>query len=291
MRIADSDADRLAVIEVAHAATRPEAPLAWFQALRMASALRAQATWWLLEEDGRAVSSLLCYPLRFALDGRVVQGHGLGAVATRPDARRRGLARALCEHAVEAAEAEGRPIGLLFSAIPPAYYGRIGYRALPAWAHVADRLDDLAGSGPRATLVAIDPRRHVERLASHYERHHGGALHLHRDAAGYARTVAVHAGDGYLGVGDPLRAYARIALDAESMEVVELVGGEAEFPAVLRELARIASALGKKRLEGWFPPVPEVAPWFRDEGRATTLPMVRGVADVGHAQFWPSEYF
>ena len=51
-RPAISAADRLAVLSVAHSATRPTEPIEHFQALRLNHPRRALATWWLLEEGG-----------------------------------------------------------------------------------------------------------------------------------------------------------------------------------------------------------------------------------------------
>jgi predicted N-acetyltransferase YhbS len=291
VRRAETDADRRAVLEVAHAATRPEAPFEHFAALRLSHPRRALASWWLLEEDGRAASSLVRYPLRFSDGGGEREGYGHGAVATRPHARRRGLARTLCERAIEDAEAEGRRVGLLFSAIPPAYYERLAFRALPAWGHVAERPADLAASGPRAPLVPLDPRRSVERLAALYERHHAGSLHLRRDAAAFARTIEIEPRDLFFAAPDPERGYVRAAPDRESLDVLELVLPDEDRAPALRALAHLAGALGLARLEGWFPPVPEVAAHFRDAGRATTLPMVRGAEDVAGARFWASDHF
>jgi predicted N-acetyltransferase YhbS len=291
IRRAESTSDRLSALEVAHAATRPEKPLAQYQASRLALPRRALATWWLLEEDGRAQASLLCYPLRFATSEGPCDGYGIGAVATRPEARRRGIARALCEAAIESAEAEGRALGLLYSAIPAAYYERLGFRAVPAWQHVAGDLVGLADSGPETPLAPLDPRREAKRLAALYEAHHEGGLHLHRDAAAFAASIALSPRDFYFGVGDPLVGYVRVEVDEGIFEVLEPVLPSGDLAGALRTLARLAAGLGCKQLRGWFPPVADLASWLVDEGREKTLPMLRGAVEVGDARFWPSDYF
>jgi predicted N-acetyltransferase YhbS len=291
IRPAESDEDRLAVTAVAHAATRPQEPLEHFQARRLAHPRRAGATWWLLEEDGRPASSLVCYPLTFSVGGRAVEGYGLGAVATHPTFRRRGLAHALCEAVIRANEEQGRSVGLLFSAIRPAYYERLGFRAMPAWHWVYERLADLGSSGASAPLRPIDPRREAATLARLYERHHGSTLHLRRDAETHLRTLDLAAGHFFYGVGDPIRGYVRMAVEGQDMEIVELILPEGDRAPALRTLARIAAALDHTTLEGWFPPVPEVAAFAADRGRATTLPMVRGVDATDGGPFWSSDYF
>src|SRR5688500_1120395 len=78
-RPALSASDRLAVVTVAHAAVRPTEPIEHFQARRLTHARRSRATWCLLEDQGEPVASLLCYPLDVSLEGRRVQGYGIGA--------------------------------------------------------------------------------------------------------------------------------------------------------------------------------------------------------------------
>ena len=291
IRRATSAADRLAVMEVWHAATASDQPLAWHQALRLRLLRRHEGTWWMLEEEGHVASSLVSYPLRFARDGTVVEGYGLGAVATRPEARRRGRAAALCARAIEAAEAQGRSVGLLFSALPPAYYERLGFRASPAWHHVCARAAELAASGPRAELVPLDPRADVEALLARYRGGHEG-LHVHRDAGEWRASLTRGALDVFFSLGTPLRGYVRLnPEDADGLEVVELMVPHAERAQALRAVAALAADLGRNVVEGWFDPVAEVAALFEDRGRATTLPMLRGVREVVDARIWGSDYF
>lgn len=290
-RIAIDPSDRLAVMEIWHAATKASEPLAYHQALRLPLLRRHQGTWWLGEEDGRVVSSLLCYPLRFDTDDEILEGYGLGAVATRPEARRRGHAAALCRAAIERAESEGRSIGLLFSAIPPAYYERLGFRVAPAWRHVCRTAAELAASGSRARLVPLDPRRDVETLLGSYQQAHAG-LHVFRDEAEWAAALTRNANDLFFGLGGAEAGYVRVNLeDGEGIEVVELMVPAAERASALRAVAALADAMGRQVVEGWFDPVPEVASFFPDEGRATTRPMVRGPASIESARFWGSDYF
>lgn len=290
-RIALTAADRLAVTAVAQAAMRPEEPVEYFQARRLAHPRRAVATWWLLEEQGRAVSSLVCHPLEFSALGAVFPGYGLGAVATLPEARGRGHARQLCEHAIAAAENEGRRVGLLYSAIPPAYYERLDFAALPGWQHACEQPGALAESGPRATLTAIDPRREAGRLAALYEAHHGASLHVARDERAFERSLALNPDGLFLGLGQPLRGYARLLVDPTSVEITELIVPEEDRAPVLRSLAHVAARLPRARLEGWFEPCAPLSEHLHDEGRAKTLPMVRGAPADPTAQFWSTDYF
>jgi hypothetical protein len=143
-------------------------------------------------------------------------------------------------------------------------------------------------------LTPIDPRAEAATLADLYTRRHGGALHLHRDAAGFVRSVELNPDDLFFGLslggGTPLRGYVRVAVEAESLEVVEEVVPAPERAAALRAVARLAVGC-KRRPSKVVRPCPTVADFFTDRGRATTLPMVRGFADLARARFSSADYF
>ena len=69
-----------------------------------------------------------------------------------------------------------------------------------------------------------------------------------------------------------------------------MVASENRAP-VLRAVAALAVGLGREVVEGWFDPVPELASYFENRGRPSTLPMLRGADDVRDARFWGSDYF
>ena len=278
-------------MEVWHVATGCDQPLAYQQALRLRLPRRHEGTWWMLEQGGRVLSSLMCYPLRLARGREVLPAYGLGAVATRPEARRRGHAAALCRRAIAVAEAEGRGVGLLFSALPPAYYGRLGFVAAPAWHHVCPDAAALAASGRRAALTPLDPRLDVPALLAHYRRPHAG-LHVFRDEAEWLACLTRNAEDVFFGWGAPLQGYVRVdAGSSEGLDVVELMVAPEDRAPVLRSVAGLATGMGRRIVEGWFDPVPELASFFEDCGRARTRPMLRGVEDVRDARIWGSDYF
>jgi len=283
IRLAETAEDRLAVIDVACAANGITGPRALYQARRLTSPLRARAAWWLLRVGGAPAASLLCYPLRFEVDGRIEGGWGLGSVACHPDWRGRALGRARCRAAADDAIAGGRSVGLLFSAIDPAYYQKLGYQACAAWAHACDPA--VLPGGPRARLTAIDPSRSVGRLI-HAWRGLPERLRLARDEAGWARSLAVNPGDLFFAVGEA--GYARLALDDDSVEIVELACGAPDD--AIRAIAALAAALGRPKLSTWLSPTPLIRAAFTPASRAKTLPMVHGADSAGSA-FYGADYF
>jgi predicted N-acetyltransferase YhbS len=292
IRIAQSDADIGAAVDVACAAFARGRPALVERAMRLSSARRARATPWVLEAGARIVASALCYPLTFGLpDGDVADGFGLGSVGTRPEARGRGHATALCRRMMEAAAGDGRAVGLLFSAIPPRLYERIGFAVCDACDFAATDPAALAGSGPPAALEPADPRRLVAELARMYAAAHAGRLHLHRDAAAWRQSVD-DGEDWWFTIGDPARGYVRLADDPEELEIVELVLLDPDDgPPVVRAIAALAADLGRPQLRGWLDHTDWAAQALQSESRATTLPMISGIDGAPSARFWSSDYF
>ncbi len=87
----------------------------------------AYGTRYILEDSENIVSSLIL--LRLPAE-EPVRRYGIGSVITPPDHRGKGYASILLENCLRLAEPE-TDIVLLYSDINPAFYGRIGFRALP----------------------------------------------------------------------------------------------------------------------------------------------------------------
>lgn len=85
----------------------------------------------LVDASGRFVSTAKRYDLRVRAGDGEVPAIGIGALFTRPDARRRGAAAGLLRALMEQAEAEGARVALLFSEIGTRYYERFGFRTVP----------------------------------------------------------------------------------------------------------------------------------------------------------------
>lgn len=281
-------------LAVAHAANASQEPLAVYAAKRLHHSRRRTGQWWLGTFEGRAVCSLMCYPLALSdAAGSPVQGYGLGAVATRPEARKQGYASQLCRAAVAAAEAGGRTVGLLYSAIPSAFYERMGFRVCPSFRFASDDPLEVASSGAQAQLTACDPLPRAEELSAVYRRCLAGRLQVLRDPGSW-RTSWTNYSDEWCFLIDGGGGYIRAYEEGDALEIVELCppAGQAPQPA-LRALAALAVALGRKRLVGWLEPSELAGSSFHDLGRARTLPMLRGVseADASAARFFGSDYF
>ncbi len=123
--------------------------------------------------DGRLLSSLQMYPFDAYVAGRRVRVGGLAAVASAPEARRRGGVRALLADGLERLHRGGVGWCLEYP-FDPTFYARFGFQSVPAGVTLdlpARRL--FHGAPPSARPIAADERDGVKPLhAAHARRFH-----------------------------------------------------------------------------------------------------------------------
>jgi predicted N-acetyltransferase YhbS len=124
----------------------------------------------LLGDDERVLASHKRFRLVLDVAGRAVPTLGIGAVMVPPEVRGRGLGRAIVEHAIAAARAEGDGLAWLFSEIEPVFYRRLGFAdvewrvdacavdALPSPSTLAPRQVDAEDDRAWATVRDLDER-------------------------------------------------------------------------------------------------------------------------------------
>jgi predicted N-acetyltransferase YhbS len=81
---------------------------------------------WLARDGGRVVGALRAYRLTLHARGRSWPTMGLAAVAVAPDARRRGLGRRMCAHALRIGRERGCVIAALFP-FRTSFYADLGF--------------------------------------------------------------------------------------------------------------------------------------------------------------------
>jgi len=293
-RLAATREELLEAIAIRHEAFERTNPLVEFQAARLASRREHRAATWVLDRgDGTLVSTLLCYAFNLSVGGRIVAAYGLGSVGTRKAHRRKGYAAALCLAAIEESERVGRRVGLLYAAIAPAYYERLGFRALPASGFRCDRLAELASSGEAATLAPVDPRSELERLVADYAAFHEGLLHVHRGRSAFLRGLDEGSDEWFFRVDGAERGYVRASLERDgSVTLCEAVLLDPALLApALRGLARFAADSGRKALTGWIEPPAELGGLLLPAPRDHDLPMLRGEPIESAVALWPSDHF
>lgn len=83
-------------------------------------------TAWVAERAGRMVGAFRSYPMLEHMHGAQLRTMGLAAVAVDETARRRGVGREMCEHAVLTARERGDVLSLLYP-FRPAFYSALGW--------------------------------------------------------------------------------------------------------------------------------------------------------------------
>ena len=78
---------------------------------------------WLEERDGRMAGAFRAYALTQHMHGTPYRMMGLAAVAVDETARRRGIARDLCMHAIRVARDRGDVLSMLYPFRPSFYHG------------------------------------------------------------------------------------------------------------------------------------------------------------------------
>lgn len=82
---------------------------------------------WVADQGGELVSCVQIFPRRVRIGGRILPMGGIGSVFTQPEHRRRGVAGALLERAVDAMRERGMVLSYLL-AERLRWYGQYGYR-------------------------------------------------------------------------------------------------------------------------------------------------------------------
>lgn len=126
--------------------------------------------------DGHIAGYVRIFARTMLVQGVPVSAGGIGSVATRPDARGRGIATALLRDAVAQMQYEGMRVSFLFTGIMP-FYERLGFRAVRQPSFEVDPLE-------AASMPPSD--RHEVRVANEGD--------LPRVLAIYRRATAMRSG-------------------------------------------------------------------------------------------------
>lgn len=252
--------------------------------------------------DGRGgiLSSLKLYRPEVRLGSRRVHAAGIGAVFTPVRHRRKGHAAAMLRAVLQESRRRGDSFAILFTDIGTEYYGRLGFRALPAfevWGRLPSRLRAAAGlslrpmstedlgqvleahdawCAPRSFAFLRDQQHWaylMVRASSFYRRYDGSDL-----AQRYRLALRDGRFCGYL-----------VAVEGVGQWVVREVGAADGDLAVMADILRAggieARAAGLQQVYGWLAPgLAELLPeWrLRTEPRKQAIPMVVAL-DAGFA--------
>jgi predicted acetyltransferase len=160
-------------------------------------------TAWVAERDGRTVGAYRGYALQQHMHGAVRGMLGLAAVAVDEAARRRGIGRALCEHALRMARDRGDVYSVLYP-FRPAFYESLGWGLTGSMHTYRFRPEALRASGgsrvrrarPEDASAIEDCYRRFAESANGPIRRNSRIWRSHFEGDGVHVFVTGHAGNG-----------------------------------------------------------------------------------------------
>jgi len=227
----------------------------------------------LRDEDGRVVSSLKWYELRFCGPPGEARAFGIGAVFTPAEQRGRGLATQLIEVALSEARCREYELSVLYSDIRPEFYERLGFVRFAAvdWELLPEALPDAPPLRLRRATVADETT-----LIALHERSFGSEWLWPRRPPKlwrYLRRRNEAAGDLLLTDGGQVVGYVNVRPAAGRLYVEEWAGPTDLRQRVWGTLRRLAEALGCRRVCGWERPG-QTPPGARRTAREVAVPMI-----------------
>lgn len=256
--------------------------------LRLKSPKHQRAHWYAGCLGGKVVASLGCFPLKYYIDGREVEGFSIGSVHTRPEYRRRGFGAAVMDWAERDRMKQGARLSSLYSDIDPDYYGKQGYLRCPSWNAWAATDPAPLGTGERTwDLQQFSASRALPELQEIYRAYHGAyPLAVARSLGYWKYTLLKQPGDEFYWLKDPrsqTQGYARVTGTDGAWQISDFAVRR-ERSDSLRLLFRLvidlAGRKGKTGVGGWLPDEPAIRSLFNLQPRTQSVTMVKSL-DAG----------
>jgi len=251
--------------------------------LRLASPKHQRAHWYAGCLGRKVVASLGCFPVKFYVDGREVEGFSIGSVHTRPEYRRRGFGAAVMDWAERDRMKQGARLSSLYSDIDPGYYARQGYLRCPSWKAWAATDPVSPGTDERSwALQRFSASRALPELREIYRAYHGAyPLAVARPLDYWEYTLQKQPGDEFYWLKDPAsqtQGYVRVTGMGGAWQVSDFAVRR-ERPDSLRLLFMLvidlAGQKGKTGVEGWLPDEPAIRSLFDLQARTQSVTMVK----------------
>ncbi len=252
---------------------------------RLNSPSHRRATWFVGCVDGRVVTSLGCYPLRFRMVGRDVPGIAIGSIYTQRESRGRGFAPKLLNWVEDYQHQRGAALSVLYSDIEPSYYARLGYALCPSLEGWRDVRSDLPMPNSTQRLVRVAPADHLAALSKLYEGYHGAApLSIARDQDYWTAILAKLPDDEFHALQTPdgtWTAYVRIGRRGNDCWILDYALAD-DSPELAMQLygalCPLARATGASRVGGWLPESATTKELFELASRRSEITMLKALA-------------
>ena len=183
---------------------------------------------------------------------------------------------------IEVAKRRGEQFGLLFSDLDPNFYGRMGFSSLTKDYYVCQDIEGLKDSGPRVTLVALNPEHRRDFLMQRYASYHRELpISIARSSEYWDYSLQANEDFQFLSMEDNQGVslgYVRYWRDQNMLIPVELVTEHSRNPGLLEEtyraLAQFAFETDTPMLRGWQKPPEACLRFYRSEMRQKAWPML-----------------
>ncbi len=210
--------------------------------------------------NGEIVSTLRVWEREMRIGSVPVPMGGIGGVGTHPDHRGAGYATALMKDTITYMRAAGYDIGVLFSAIPCAFYRKLGWASVPLEGFRVTRSQSTGLEETDWHVEPFDENRDLEPSIALYDSSNtqqSGSLVRTRSywESGPARlrdilpTVVARRGDRFGG-------YLNFQIDAKSANILEVAYDRTQpgaLTALVSHLLQVCEREGVEELHGDMP--------------------------------------
>ena len=210
--------------------------------------------------NGQIVSTLRVWEREMRIGSIAVPMGGIGGVGTHPDHQGFGYATALMKDTIPYMRTVGYDVGVLFSAIPCAFYRKLGWASVPSAGFRVNRRQTIGLEATEWRVEPFDEGRDLEAAIALYDRHNAeqsGSLVRTRSywESGPARlrdilpTVVARRGDR-------LGGYLNFQVDEASVNILEVAYDRTHpqaLTALVSHLLQVCEQEGVEDLHGHIP--------------------------------------
>ena len=214
--------------------------------------------------NGGIVSTLRVWEREMRIGSIAVPMGGIGGVGTHPDHQGTGYATALMKDTITYMRAVGYDVGILFSAIPCAFYRKLGWASVPLAGFRITRRRNIGLQETEWRVEPFDEGRDLEASIALYDNHNAeqsGSLVRTQSywESGPARlreilpTVVARRGDG-------LGGYLNFQVDEKSVNILEVAYNRAHPQALTALVSHLLQVCERKDVEELHGDIPHRHP-------------------------------
>lgn len=214
--------------------------------------------------NGQMVSTLRIWEREMRIGSIAVPMGGIGGVGTHPDHQGAGYATALMKDTITYMRTAGYDLGVLFSAIPCAFYRKLGWASVPLAGFQVTRRRNIGLGETEWHVEPFDEGRDLETAIALYDNHNAqqsGSLVRTRSywESGPARlrdilpTVVARRGDR-------LGGYLNFQVDEKSVNILEVAYDRAHPQALTALVSHLLQVCERERVEDLHGHIPHRHP-------------------------------